>query len=72
MSTAPCPDPDKNNEELFKAVDDAFSSITSFRDEDGNEREVEFLNPDVIEKEVERFRLRLASAPSGVSPHDEG
>lgn len=72
MSTAPCPDPDKNNEELFKAVDDAFSSFTSFRDEDGNEREVELLNPDVIEMEVERFRLRLAAAPSGVSPHDEG
>lgn len=72
MSTAPCPDPDKNNEELFKAVDDAFSSLTSFLDEDGNEREVEFLNPDVIEQEVTRWRLRLEASPSGVSPHDEG
>lgn len=72
MSTAPCPDPDKNNEELFKAVDEAFTSVTGFRDEDGNEREVEFLNPDVIEQEVARFRMRLEAAPSGVSPHEEG
>lgn len=72
MSTAPCPDPDKNNEDLFKAVDAAFSESKMFVDEDGNEREVEFLNPDVIEREVARFAARLAAAPSGVSPHDEG
>lgn len=72
MSTAPCPDPDENNELLFKAVDDAFKVTKGFFDEDGNEREIEFLNPDVIEQEVARFRLRLEAAPSGVSPHDEG
>ncbi len=72
MSTAPCPDPNEGNEELFKAVDDVFADLGSFLNEDGERVTVEFLNPDVIEKEVERFRLRLAAAPSGVSPHDEG
>jgi hypothetical protein len=72
MSTAPCPDPDKNNEELFNAVDEAFSDMFSFVNEDGDHISVEFLNPDVIEAEVARFRARLAEAPSGVSPHDEG
>lgn len=72
MSTAPCPDPDKNNEELFKAVDDAFSDMSEFVNEDGTLVTVEFLNPDVIEQEVQRFAARLAAAPSGVSPHDEG
>jgi len=72
MSTAPCPDPNENNQELFKAVDEAFTSFGTFLDEDGNSREVEFLNPDVIEMEVARFRARLESAPSGASPHDEG
>lgn len=72
MSTAPCPDPNEGNEKLFKAVDDAFSNMASFLNEDGQEVSVEFLNPDVIEKEVARFAARLAEAPSGVSPYDEG
>lgn len=72
MSTAPCPDPNEGNNELFKAVDDAFTDVSSFMDEDGNHRTVEFLNPDVIEKEVERLRIFLDNSPSGVSPYDEG
>ncbi|WPH58236.1 hypothetical protein SEA_LUCKYSOCKE_120 [Streptomyces phage LuckySocke] len=72
MSTAPCPDPNEPNEELFKAVDEAFSDFGSFLNEDGEQVTVEFLNPDVIEMEVARFRARLEAAPSGVSPHDEG
>lgn len=72
MSTAPCPDPNENNEALFKAVDDAFADTAEFVNEDGERVTVEFLNPDVIEKEVARFAARLAEAPSGVSPHDEG
>lgn len=72
MSTAPCPDPDKSNEELFKAVDEAFSDSSSFHDEDGILRTVEFLNPDVIEQEVARLRVFLDNSPSGVSPYDEG
>lgn len=71
MSTAPCPDPNENNQELFEEVDKVFTAA-AFLDEDGNEREVEFLNPDVIDQEVTRFRLRLAEAPDGVSPYDEG
>ena len=70
MSTAPCPDPDENNNKLFEAVDEVFSDIGVFHDEDGNEREVEFLNPDVIEKEVAKLRRFLESSPSGTSPHD--
>lgn len=72
MSTAPAPDPNEGNEKLFKAVDDAFEEVSQFSDEDGTLRTVEFLNPDVIEKEVERFRSWLAATPSGVSPYDEG
>lgn len=72
MSTAPCPDPNEGNEELFKAVDDAFSGFGTFFNEDGEEITVEFLNPDVIDKEVQRFAARLAEGPSGVSPYDEG
>lgn len=72
MSTAPCPDPDKNNEKLFKAVDEVFEETKMFFDEDGNEREVTMYDPDVIEREVERFRAFLSKTPSGVSPHDEG
>lgn len=72
MSTAPCPDPHEGNEALFKAVDEAFEDMFSFVNEDGENVTVEFLNPDVIEQEVQRFAERLAAAPSGVSPHDEG
>jgi hypothetical protein len=72
MSTAPCPDPNEGNNELFKAVDDAFTDMSAFVDEDGNHRTVEFLNPDVIEKEVARLRIFLDNTPSGVSPYDEG
>lgn len=72
MSTAPCPDPNEGNENLFKAVDKAFEEVSQFSDEDGVLRTVEFLNPDVIEQEVERFRSWLSSTPSGVSPYDEG
>ena len=71
MSTAPCPDPDDNNQSLFEAVDKVFET-SDFSDEDGNLRSVEFLNPDVVELEVQRFRRFLESTPSGVSPHDEG
>jgi len=72
MSTAPCPDPNDNNEQLFNAVDEAFSDMSAFMNEDGEHITVEFLNPDVVEKEVARFAARLAAAPSGVSPHEEG
>jgi flagellar motor switch protein FliM len=72
MSTAPCPDPNENNEELFKAVDKVFASTNSFFDEDGKEREFGHIDDDVIEREVARFRARLESAPSGVSPYEEG
>lgn len=72
MSTAPAPDPNEGNEPLFKAVDEAFADMNSFVNEDGEHITVEFLNPDVIEKEVQRFAARLQAAPSGVSPHDEG
>ena len=72
MSTAPCPDPNDNNNELFKAVDEAFTDISHFTDEDGNHRTVEFLNPDVIEQEVARLRAFLDNSPSGVSPYEEG
>lgn len=72
MSTAPCPDPNEGNNELFKAVDEAFTETNSFVDEDGVLRTVEFLNPDVIEKEVARLRVFLDNSPSGVSPYDEG
>ncbi len=72
MSTAPCPDPNESNNELFKAVDEAFEDSKMFMDEDGNPREFAMYDPDVIEREVARFAERLAAAPSGVSPHDEG
>lgn len=72
MSTAPCPDPNDNNNELFKAVDAAFTDSASFTDEDGILRTVEFLNPDVIDQEVARLRAFLDGTPSGVSPYDEG
>lgn len=72
MSTAPCPDPDKNNEKLFEAVDEVFEETKMFYDEDGNEREITMYDPDVINKEVARFAAFLATTPSGVSPHDEG
>lgn len=69
MSTAPCPDPNEGNEELFKAVESAFSESSTFLDEDGNPRELEFLNPDVIDMQVARFRERLESAPSAADPY---
>ncbi|APC46367.1 hypothetical protein HWB05_gp105 [Streptomyces phage BRock] len=72
MSTAPCPDPDRNNEKLFAAVDEVFEETKNFFDEDGNEREICMYDPDVIEKEVARFADYLSRTPSGVSPHDEG
>lgn len=72
MSTAPCPDPDNNNEKLFKAVDDVFEETKMFFDEDGNEREITMYDPDIIEQEVARFAAFLSKTPSGVSPHDEG
>lgn len=72
MSTAPCPDPNEGNEELFKEVDVVFTTSNVFFDEDGNERSFGIIDEDVIEKEVERFRLRLEGTPSAVDPHAQG
>lgn len=72
MSTAPCPDPDKNNEELFKAVDEIFEASTIVVDEDGTEWEIVWRDSDAINEEVAKFAAFLASTPTGVSPYDEG
>ena len=54
------------------AVDAAFDDSKMFMDEDGNPREFDMYDPDVSEREVERLRVRLEAAPTGVSHHDEG
>jgi hypothetical protein len=71
MSTAPCPDPNEGNEDLFKEIDRIFTAPNTFLDEDGNERSFGAIHDDVIEREVARFRARLEATPSAVDPYAE-